>query len=159
MNPVHLHLMLNHVPVLGTAFSLALLGWALLRKSEELKKVSLGFFVIIALLAIPAYLTGEPAEELVENLPGVSKASIEQHEEAAQVAFAGVLIVGVAALGGLVFFRRGKLASDWLSVILLVLSLIVFALMARTANLGGLIRHPEIRSDAQASMVNDENPD
>ena len=159
MNPVHLHLMLNHVPVLGTAFSLALLGWALLRKSEELKKVSLGFFVIIALLAIPAYLTGEPAEELVENLPGVSKASIEQHEEAAQVAFAGVLIVGVAALGGLVFFRRGKLVSDWLSVIVLVLSLIVFALMARTANLGGLIRHPEIRSDAQASMVNDENPD
>jgi uncharacterized membrane protein len=147
MNPVHLHLMLNHVPVLGTAFSLALLGRALLRKSEELKKVSLGFFVIIALLAIPAYLTGEPAEELAENLPGVSKASIEQHEEAAQVAFAGVLIVGVAALGGLIFFRHGKPVPNWLAVIVLVLSLIVFALMARTANLGGLIRHPEIRSD------------
>ena len=130
-----------------------------MRKSEELKKISLGFFIIIALLAIPAYLTGEPAEELVENLPGVSKASIEQHEEAAQVAFAGVLIVGAAALGGLIFFRRGKWIPNWLSVIVLVLSLIVFVLMARTANLGGLIRHTEIRSDFQASMVNDENPD
>jgi hypothetical protein len=33
---------------------------------------------------IPAYLTGEPTEELVENLTGVSKSSIEQHEEAAR---------------------------------------------------------------------------
>jgi hypothetical protein len=112
-----------------------------------LKKISLGIFIIVALLAIPAYLTGEPAEELVENLPGVSKTSIEQHEEAAQVAFAGVLIVGVAALGGLFFFRRDKAIPNWLAIIVLVLSLIVFALMARTADLGGLIRHTEIRQE------------
>ena len=118
--------MLNHIPVLGIAFGLALVSLALLRKSEELKRISLGFLIVIALLAIPAYLTGEPAEELVENLPGVSKSSIEQHEEAAQVAFAGVLIVGAAALGGLIFCRRG---NNWLSVIVLVLSLIVFVLI------------------------------
>ena len=148
--------MLNHVPVLGTAFGLGLVGWALLRRSEELKRISLGIFIIVALLAIPAYLTGEPAEELVENLPGVSKSSIEQHEEAAQVAFAGVLIVGVAALGGLIFFRHDKAIPNWLAVIVLVLSLIVFTLMARTADLGGLIRHPEIRQEVHVSTVNDK---
>ena len=100
--------MLNHIPVLGMAFGLALVSLALLRKSEELKRISLGFLIVIALLAIPAYLTGEPAEELVKNIPGVSKASIEQHEEAAQVGFAGVLIVGAAALGGLIFFRHAN---------------------------------------------------
>jgi hypothetical protein len=42
MNPAHLHLMLNHIPVLGTAFCMALVGWALIQKSEELKRVSLG---------------------------------------------------------------------------------------------------------------------
>lgn len=62
MNPAHLHLMLNHIPVLGTAFCMVLVGSALIQKSEELKRVSLGAFVIVALLAIPAYLTGEPAE-------------------------------------------------------------------------------------------------
>ena len=149
MNPSHLHLMLNHIPVVGMPFGLALVSLAFLRKSEELKRISLGFITIIALLAIPVYLTGEPAEELVENLPGVSKSSIEQHEEAAQVAFAGVLVVGVVALGGLIFSRRRKLVPNWLSVIVLVLSLIVFALMARTANLGGLIQHAEIRRDFQ----------
>jgi uncharacterized membrane protein len=155
MNPAHWHLMLNHVPVLGTAFGMALIAWALVRKSEELKRVSLGVFVIIALLAIPAYLTGEPAEEIVEHLPGVSEASIEEHEDAAKFAFAGVLVLGAAALGGLVIFRRGRPAPTWVAVVALVLSVIVFAMMVRTANLGGLIRHPELRSDfhAQAEGV------
>ena len=65
------------------------------------------------------------------------------------MAFAAILAVGVAALGGLIFSRRRKLVPNWLSVIVLVLSLIVFALMARTANLGGLIQHAEIRRDFQ----------
>jgi uncharacterized membrane protein len=159
MNSAHLHLMLNHIPVLGMGFGLALLGWALPRKSEELKRTSLGLFIIIALLSIPAYLTGEPAEELVENLPGVDKASIEQHEEAAQVAFVGVLILGAATLVGLIFFGLGKSVPNSLSVIVLVLSLIVFVLMARTANLGGSIRHTEIRPDFHSPMGNDKNPD
>ena len=71
------------------------------------------------------------------------------------MAFAGVLIVGVAALGGLIFFRPDKAIPSWL-VIVLVLSLIVFALMARTADLGGLIRHPEIRQELHVSTVNDK---
>ena len=116
MNPAHLHLILNHVPVVGTLFGLALLGWGLLRKSEELTKTSLGILIIIALLAIPVYLTGEPAEEIVEHLPGVNEASIEQHEEAALVAFVGILIVGAAALVSLVLFGRSKPVPNCLSV-------------------------------------------
>ena len=81
-------------------------------------------------------LTGEPAEEVIEHLPGVSKATIEEHEDAATFAFAGVLAVGVAALGGLVFHWRAKPAPNWIVVVVLVLSVIVFAMMIRTANLG-----------------------
>ncbi|MGA7393380.1 MAG: hypothetical protein WCA06_13520 [Terrimicrobiaceae bacterium] len=150
MDPAHLHLMLNHIPVLGTAFGMALIAWALFRKSEELKRVSLGVFVIIALLAVPAYLTGEPAEEVVEHLPGVSEPSIEEHEEAATFAFAGVLVLGAAALGGLIFHWRRKPVPKFVPIIALVLSVIVFAMMVRTANLGGLIRHSELRPDFQA---------
>ena len=158
MNSAHLHLMLNHVPVIGTLFGLGLLGWSLLRKSEELKKTSLGLIIIIALFAIPVYLTGEPAEEIVENLPGVDEASIERHEEAALVAFVGILIVGAAALFGLVAFRRGKPVPSWFSIMVMVLSVTAFVLMARTANLGGLSRHPEMHSDFDAAPVNEAKP-
>lgn len=146
MNATHLHLMLNHLPVLGTAFGLGLLLFGLWRKSSELKKTALGVFVLMALAAVPVYLTGEPAEDGVKSLPDVSKPVMEQHEEAAGAAFTGVVVLGVVALTGLILFRRGNALPAWLSFSVLVLSLIVSGLMAWTANLGGQIRHSEIRA-------------
>jgi uncharacterized membrane protein len=156
VNPAHLHLILNHIPVLGMAVGIGLLGWGLIQKSEELARVSLGVLVIVALLAIPAYLTGEPAEEIIEDLPGVSEATIEEHEDAATFAFAGVLAVGALALGRLVVHWRAKPAPNWIVIVVLVLSVIVFAMMIRTADLGGQIRHPELRSDFRPQPGGDE---
>jgi uncharacterized membrane protein len=153
MNATHLHLMLNHIPVLGTAFGLGLLAFALWRKSEELKNAALGVFLITALFSVPVYLTGEPAEDLVEPLAGVSKAIIEQHEEAAVVAFIGLLVLGVVALAGLILSRRNKIVPAWFGMVMLASSLIVSGLMAWTANLGGQIRHTEIRSGANPPAV------
>lgn len=145
MNLAHLHLILNHAPVLGTAFGLGLLLYGVWRRSDELKKAALGVLVIVSLLAIPAYLTGEPAEEVVEALPGDAKAIIERHEDAAVYAFSGILVVGAAALTGLIVFRRGREIPNSFSWGLLGASAIVGGLMAWTASLGGEIRHSEIR--------------
>ena len=118
-----------------------------------MKRISLGIFIIVALLAIPAYLTGEPAEELVD-LRALAKA-LSSSTRKLHKWLPGVLIVGVAALGSLIFFRHDKAIPNWLAVIVLVLSLIVLALMARTADLGRLIRHPEVR-EVHVSTVNDK---
>ena len=119
-----------------------------------MKKAALGVFVIVALAAVPVYLTGEPAEDGVESLPGVSKPIIEQHEAAAGVALTGVVVLGVAALAGLIVFRRGRPLPVWFSVSSLAASLIVSGLMAWTANLGGQVRHTEIRANASPSSPN-----
>jgi hypothetical protein len=113
--------------------------------------VSLGVLVIVALFAIPAYLTGEPAEEAIEHLPGVNEDAIEEHGEAAKFAFAGDLVLGAVALGGLLVFRGSKPAPAWLDILVLVLAVLVFAMMVRTANLGGHIRHPELSLTPAAS--------
>jgi hypothetical protein len=153
MNAAHLHLILNHIPVLGSAFGLGLLLFAFWRKSEELKKAALVVFVIIAALSIPAYLTGEPAEGGVKGLPGVSAPIIEKHEDAAGVALTGTLILGVGALVSLLWFRAGKIIPAWLSVSFLAISLVVSGVAAWTANLGGQVRHTEIRSGASPSSA------
>lgn len=145
-NAAHVHLILNHVPVIGTALGVLLLIAAFIRKSEELKKASLGVFVLMAVIAIPAYLTGEPAEKMVESLPGVSKALIEQHEEAALVAFIALSVLGVFCLAGFYLYRRALVMPTWFVATVLVLSIAVGALMARTANLGGQVHHQEIRA-------------
>jgi hypothetical protein len=149
MNWAHIHLVSNHIPVLGTAFGLALFAYAAARRDEGLKRVALGVFAIVALLALPVFFTGEPAEGVVENAPGISEPLIEAHENAALVALIGVELLGAVALGGLVATWRGRrpLPPIFTRATVLV-SLIAAGLMARTANLGGKIHHTEIRAGA-----------
>ena len=78
MNVVHLHLLLNHLPVIGSVFGLLLLAVAAWRRSDELSKVSLGFLALLGAASIVVYLTGEPAQDAVENLPGFSEAISER---------------------------------------------------------------------------------
>jgi uncharacterized membrane protein len=146
MNLAHVHLLLNHIPVLGTVFGLILLIIAILRKSEELRKVCLGTFVVVTLLAIPVYLTGDPAENIVKNLPGVSKPTIDAHDDAAGASLIALSILGVVSLAGLILEWKSRPAPRWFGTLLLALSLIATGMMAWTANLGGQIRHSEVRS-------------
>ena len=147
MNWAHIHLLLNHIPVLGTAFGILLLAFAIVRKSEEIKQVSLGVFVFTAVAALPADFTGERAAEMVENLPGVSKPIIEPHEKSAVIAMWAAEILGIVALGGLLRFRRSRHLPHWFVAATLILAIAAGGLMARTANLGGKIRHTEIRDE------------
>ena len=144
MNGAHLHLMLNHLPVLGVGFGLLLLLAARFRKSTDLTRAALVVFVLAAGAAGTAYLTGEPAEEAVEEVAAVTEQSIEQHEEAATVALVLTGLLGAGALLGLVGYRRQALPPAWFTGTALIGALVAGGAMAYTANLGGQIRHPEI---------------
>lgn len=150
MNAAHVHLLLNHVPVIGTVFGILLFAVARVRRSDELTRVGLGFFVLLALVAIVVYLTGEPVEHLVEDLPGISEPAIERHEEASLVATIVLGAFGAVAALGLLAFRRRALPR-WLTTAALLLSLVPSAFMAWAANLGGQIRHTEIGAGAPAA--------
>jgi uncharacterized membrane protein len=155
MNPAHLHLVLNHFPVVGLVFALAFLAWGVFRRNQSITKAGFAALVAVALLAIPAFLTGEPAEEIAEGLPGVAHSIIEQHENAAKAALVATLAAGIAALAGL-WFSRGKAVGAWCSSSALLLSLVAAGLMAWTANLGGQVRHTEIRASAPAASIHDD---
>lgn len=145
MNAAHLHLATTHLPVLGFAFGVILLVWSCLRRSAELKRTALGVLVLAALLSLPAYLSGAPAMKFLPSASGFTQESIDQHAEVAQVALAGSLVVGTAALAGLVVYRAPKSFPGWFAAALVALGLVIAALMGWTANLGGRIHHPEIR--------------
>ena len=153
MNWAHVHLSINHIPVLGTVFGTLLLVFGMAKKNEEIKRVSLGIFVIIAVATLPVYFTGEPAEEIVEPLPGVAESILEEHEESALISFIAVGILGVAAIGVLWRYRYTDTIPKRFVVAGLILSIIVFGLMAWTADLGGKIRHSEIRSESNSAAL------
>ncbi|HJS44412.1 MAG TPA: hypothetical protein VJ755_13140 [Gemmatimonadales bacterium] len=147
MNWAHAHLILNHVPVLGTIFGLALLAWAVLRRNETLQRAAFGTFALVAVAAIPTFLTGEPSEEMVEHLAGTAEAAIKTHEDAAVVALIAALGLGVLALGTLLLFRKRGIPRP-LAGGTLVFALATAGWMTQTANLGGRIRHAEVRATA-----------
>lgn len=144
MNGAHLHLALVHFPIAGLFFAAAALGWALYRKSAEARTAALILTLLAGLSATPAYLLGEEAEEVVEDVEGVSESEIEEHEEAAVPALVAASLAGGIALAGLLFFRAPKEHPAWLIPVTLGCVLVAALIMARVANLGGHIRHPEI---------------
>lgn len=147
MSMVHLHLLLNHVPAVGAVLIAALFGIALIRKSSEIAKTALGAAVAVGIVALAVYFTGEPAEEAIEGMAGVSEGIIARHEDAALLATIAAAATGAVALALLAWFR-GRPLSRLLAGVSLAGSLVLSGLMAWTANLGGQIRHTEIRADA-----------
>ncbi len=150
MNWAHVHLLLNHIPVIGMLFAVLLLLVATVKKSEAFKVVSLQFFVLLTLLTIPTYLTGDPAAHEVGSLPGVTKEIIERHDDAATIAIIGMILLGVLALAGLIINYRTKSLPAWVVTLAFVLSLAEAGWLAWTANLGGQIRHTETRAGFQS---------
>ncbi len=155
----HLHLLLNHIPVIGIPIIGVLLVLAVAMKQQALVRIALGFTVVLALFTLPVYLSGEPAEEIVEDLPGVPHAVLEEHEEIAKVTFVATEVLGALALLGLALAWKRDRVSKPLVYGSLVLVLIASGLLARTAYLGGQIRHTEIRETLQLLPSQEEDID
>lgn len=153
---VHIHLLLNHLPIIGTITGLLLLLGGLVRRSDDVRRAGLVTFVLVALLTVPVYLTGEGAEKAVEGLPGVTEPLIEAHQDAALVAFSASGVLGVLALLALWRSRAGAPLPTTLVNVVLALAVAVSALMVWTGGLGGQIRHTEIRSGETVTPVPSE---
>ena len=152
MNWAHIHLILNHIPVLGfIAGSFVLLIGLFARHATTIRAAWL-FFVVSGVFAIPVYFTGEPAEAIIERLVRSGESFIEKHEQSGLYAVIAAGILGALSLGALVLWRKAREIPVASPVTILVAAVGVSGLMGWTANLGGKIRHTELRS---ASLVSD----
>lgn len=147
MSLVHLHLLLNHFPIVGTILAAVLLGLALVRRADT--GVWLAGTVLLAISAVSAAganLTGEPAEEAIEDMPGVSEAAIHEHEERADIATVVSVVIGIGAVAAYALGRNrsgiAALAGPFAGAV------VSGGLMAWTGAAGGQIHHPEVRDGA-----------
>lgn len=145
MSSVHFHLLLNHFPVIGTLIVIALLAVAIVRRSNDVAKVSFGFLAALGAISLLVFFTGEPAEDAVKNLPGFSEAITERHEEFALAATIVLASIGAFALAVLAILRKREIPR-WITLGVFMLSLIGGGMMGYTAMLGGEVRHTEVRT-------------
>jgi uncharacterized membrane protein len=158
MSLVHLHLLLNHFPTVGMIIGLGVFITAIVAKSDDLKRTSLGIFFAIALLSIPTFITGTSAQLALDGQPGVSKAAIEAHETAAFEAIWFMEFTGALAWLGLWQYRRLTRVPQGTLMAVLLVGLATFGMMSRAANIGGEIRHAEIRTGPAAAESDPANP-
>ena len=143
--------MITHLPIFGSILGALVLAYGLWTKSNQTKIAAYILFIISSTGAGIGYLTGEAAEETVENIPGVSKNLIEQHEDFAVVALVSLIILGIASIVALFLTSRKPSSARAVAVVVLFISLVSFGLVARTGYLGGQIRHTEINSNSASS--------
>jgi len=145
VSTVHLHLMLNHIPVVGSLFLVVLFAAGVVRGNTTVVRTALWTWAVLGAVALVAFLTGEPAEQAVEGLAGVSEAAIERHEDLALVA---TILLGAGAalsVAALALLRRRVALPRWVAMTGLAGSLVIAGAMGVTADLGGQIRHTELR--------------
>lgn len=147
MNDAHLHLLVNHLPIIGTIFGLGILIAGIFFKNNAVKNVSYVIFIVAATFAAISMSTGEGAEELVEDLPSVGKQIIHEHEEMAEKLAIILYVLGVISLLGLYTNFKNHSKAKLMSFLALVISAIAVFLAQQTGTSGGEIRHTEIRSE------------
>jgi len=154
MSTTHVHLLLNHVPTVGFVMTIGLFLAGLVAGSDQLKRASLAAFVGIALIAIPTYVTGNAAAEHLciakANEPcadvAISRPLIERHEGAALLSLVVMMATAGFAWLGLWHYRRLRKFATWNIAVIVLLAVVSMGLVARAANIGGEIRHPEVRA-------------
>jgi hypothetical protein len=175
MDIAYLHLVTNHIPIIGLPFALVLLISGIWLKSDEIKAFGLLALTVLGFITLGVYLLGQGGEDFVEELAGVSHDSIEEHEKMATVSLVMVGITGILSLFGLIFYKGFRLllrrAPDtienvaenetavrgrsyfpkWLIFAVLTLAILSSGVLGYTGKLGGKIRHTEFYGNAPNS--------
>ncbi len=146
MNQTHIHLLITHLPIFGSILGGLVLLHGIWTKSNQTAIAAYNLFIISAIGAGIAYLTGEAAEETVENIQGVAKTAIDAHEDFAMVSLVSLIVLGVAALIGIVLTLKKSPLTRSVAIVTLLIALVSFGLIARTGYLGGQIRHTELNA-------------
>ena len=111
MNLAHLHLVMNHVPTVGSVAALGLLLLGLVRRNDHLKHVGLEVLFVIALLTLPVYVSGVAAHRELQNREEISDLSddaVKVHHDAALIGFTVTEFAGFIAWIALWQTRRAR---------------------------------------------------
>lgn len=156
MNEAHVHLLVNHFSIIAPIIGLLVMLGGLYFRSESIKRTAYFIFIFGAILTIPAFTTGEGAEDVVKQIQGVDEGFIETHEEVADVFAVLSYILGGISVFGIWASIKQRSFSNTLAIITILFSLIVLFFAAKTGTTGGEIRHTEIRTGNQEALKNNK---
>ncbi|WP_291133016.1 DUF2231 domain-containing protein [Flavobacterium sp. UBA7682] len=153
MNDAHLHLLVNHFPIIGTIIGLGILIAGIALKNKAVKNTAFVVLIVAAVFGFASMSTGEGAEELVEDMPSVGKKIIHEHEELAEKFVLILYVTGAFALLSLIATAKNHSKAKLFTWITLLLTIVTVVLVKNVGTSGGEIRHTEIRANANSPEI------
>lgn len=156
MNQAHLHMVFNHFPIIGLFFGIGILAYGIIKKQTILVNTAYVMFIVCMIMAKATMMTGEGAEEIVEEL-GISHDIIHEHEEMAETFMKVLYGLGILSILGLVANLKKHSKAAIVSYVVLVLAIGSAILSKNVGTSGGEIRHTEIRENTGNTASDIEN--
>lgn len=151
MNDAHLHMVVNHFPIIGIILGFGVLIAGIVFKNDSVKNTAYSLFIVGAIFAAISMATGEGAEEMVEDMPSVGKQIIHEHEEMAEKLAIVLYLLGVVSIAGLYTNIKKHSQAKLVSFLALTIAAVGIFLGKQTGTTGGEVRHTEIRANATSS--------
>ena len=149
MNDAHLHMVVNHFPIIGTILAIGILTAGLLNKNQSIINTAYVLFIIGAVFGILSMNTGEGAEEMVENMPGIGWEIIHDHEELAEKMALLLNVLGLLSIIALYLNYKKNTKEKLVSLFILAIGIASLFVIQKVGTSGGEIRHTEIRASSQ----------
>jgi uncharacterized membrane protein len=151
MNDAHLHMVVNHFPIIGLILGFGVLLAGMFLKNNSVKNTAYCLFIVAAIFAFASMATGDGAEEMVEDMPSVGKKIIHVHEEMAEKLAIVLYLLGVVSIAGLYTNIKRHSQAKLVSFLAITIAAVGIFLAQQTGTTGGEIRHTEIRANASTT--------
>lgn len=146
MSDTHIHLLINHFPIILPVIGFCVLITGLFVKKEQVIITSLALFVFAGIITIPAVETGRNSERETKEITEIKKDDIKNHENIAEAAFISIEVLAGLSLINLILYYLNNKYRKYIAYSVLICSIAVIILMFNTGESGGLIRHTELRN-------------
>lgn len=155
MNAAHIHLMLNHFPIILLIVGFIILIIGMIIKMKSIKITALVIFMAGSLITIPTYISGGAAEEVIESatIPNIEEKYIEKHEKDAKIF--SILFYFLCAISfiGIYGIAKELKYANWFNWVIILFSAFTIFFAIQTGNSGGEIRHTEIRKEIPTNGI------
>src|SRR5712671_5771839 len=151
----HFHILVTVFPSIGLVFVLGAYMTGMITGNEGLKRICLGLFVLLGLLVLPVFFSGEysMAQLMAAKSPRMSESMLDLHYGWGIAALVILGLRGLAALVALLRTSGGRLTDNMLHLTL-GCAILTLAFMVLVGELGWEINHHELRiPDSKTSQI------
>lgn len=146
MDAAYFHLLVNHFPIILAIVGAVAAVLALVLRRRGLWLYATATLAAGGLTAIPTFLSGNGAEEIMEDSWFVSRQALHAHEESGELALWVLLAMGVVALYAWWRLYRTRaedpqLLPTWLKALVVVTALAGAGAASWTSYQGGFVVH------------------